>query len=98
MMRVIVPVPLRHLADLADEVQLDLQGQASLKEVLDALEERYPALKGTLRQPESGQRCGFIRFYAGGQDLSNQDMLASLPAEVTSGREALRIVAAMAGG
>jgi hypothetical protein len=96
--RVILPRDLRRLAALPGEAQLELAGPATLRAVLDALEGRHPVLRGTVRDPAGGARRPYLRFFAGGEDLSHQDLDAPLPPAVAAGGEPLRIVAAIAGG
>jgi molybdopterin synthase sulfur carrier subunit len=96
MIRVVLPAHLRQLARCDREVQLD--AGATQRAILDALEERFPALRGTLRDPATGRRRPFIRFFACEQDLSHELPDAPLPAAVAAGTEPLLVVGAMAGG
>ena len=98
MIRLILPYHLRTLADIEGEVQLDVAAPATQRSVLDALEARYPPLRGTLRDPTSGRRRPFIRFFAAEQDLSHDPPDAPLPPAVASGAEPLLVVGAIAGG
>ena len=98
MIRVVLPQHLRTLAQVSREVELQVEGPLTQASVLDALEARYPMLRGTIRDQTSGQRRPFIRFFACGEDLSLQALDALLPAEIAAGREPFRIVGAMAGG
>jgi hypothetical protein len=98
MIRVTLPTHLRTLARVSGEVALQVDGPATIGAVLDALEARYPALGGTIRDHGTRQRRPFIRFFACGQDLSHQAPEAPLPEAVAAGAEPLRIVGAMAGG
>jgi len=98
MIRVVLPSHLRVLAGIGGEVGLDVPAPVTQRTVLDALEARYPALRGTIRGHDSGPRRAFIRFFACEQDLSHQDPDALLPEPVASGTEPYLIVAAMAGG
>jgi len=98
MIRVVLPAHLRALARINGEAELDIAGPVTHRTVLDALEARYPALRGTIRGHEGGQRRAFIRFFACEQDLSHQDQDTPLPAPVASGAEPYLIVGAMAGG
>ena len=98
MIRVVLPQHLRTLAQVSREVELQVEGPLTQASVLDALEARYPMLRGTIRDQTSGQRRPFIRFFACGEDLSLQAMDTPLPAEIAAGREPFRIVGAMAGG
>lgn len=98
MIRVVLPSHLRRLASINGEVHLDVAGQITQASVLDALEARYPMLRGTIRDQESGKRRAFMRFFACEEDLSHEQPDAPLPDEVVSGREPYLIVGAMAGG
>jgi hypothetical protein len=89
---------LRRLASVDGEVRLEVAGLITQASVLDALEARYPALRGTIRDQDSGRRRAFIRFFACEEDLSHEQPDAPLPDEVVSGREPYLIVGAMAGG
>jgi molybdopterin synthase sulfur carrier subunit len=79
-------------------VSLDVQGQPTLRSVLDALEESYPTLRGTIREYGTAERRSFIRFFACGRDISLESADDPLPDEVASGAEVVRVVGAMAGG
>jgi sulfur-carrier protein len=96
--RVVLPGPLRTLAGTDREVLLEVTGDVTQRRVLDALEARYPALRGTLRDQTTQRRRPFIRFFACEQDLSHESPDSPLPAPVTTGAEPLLIVGAMAGG
>ena len=96
MIRVQLPAHLRQLARCEREVQVD--ADATQRAVLDALELRYPALRGTIRDPRTGLRRPFVRFYACEEDLSNESPDSPLPQEVCSGKEPYIILGAMAGG
>jgi sulfur-carrier protein len=98
MIRVVLPYHLRNIARVNGEVEVELNGPATIADVLDALEERYPALRGTIRDHTTRQRRPFIRFFACKEDLSNEMIDRPLPAEVVAGIEPLLIVGAMAGG
>jgi sulfur-carrier protein len=98
MIRVILPTHLRTLARVDGEVQLDVEGPATLRAVLDALEARYPMLRGTIRDHGTQRRRAFVRFFACAQDLSHASPDALLPDAVATGAEPLLIVGAMAGG
>ena len=98
MIRVVLPAHLRALARIDGEVELDVPGQVTQCSVLDALEERYPVLRGTIRNHDGGSRRAFIRFFACEQDLSHQPPDAPLPEPVATGSEPYLIVGAMAGG
>jgi molybdopterin synthase sulfur carrier subunit len=98
MIRVILPAHLRTLARVDGEVELDITGQVTQCSVLDALETRYPMLRGTIRDHHHGKRRAFVRFFACQQDLSHEPPQAPLPDAVASGAEPYIIVGAMAGG
>jgi molybdopterin synthase sulfur carrier subunit len=98
MIRVILPPHLRTLAHLGSEVELEVEGQATQRSVLDALEARYPMLRGTIRDQVTQQRRPFLRFFACEQDLSHESPDAPLPDAVASGAEPLIILGAIAGG
>src|SRR5438045_3125301 len=98
MIRVILPQHLRTLAGISGEVKLDVEGRASQRSVLDALEARYPRLRGTIRDYVTGQRRPMLRFFACAEDLSNESPDAPLPDAVASGAEPFWVVGAIAGG
>jgi molybdopterin synthase sulfur carrier subunit len=98
MIRVILPAHLRALARVDGEVELDIAGEVTQCSVLDALEARYPMLRGTIRDHRNGKRRAFVRFFACQQDLSHEPPQAPLPHAVASGAEPYLIVGAMAGG
>ncbi len=98
MIRVVLPAHLRALARINGEVELDVAGQVTQRSVLDALEARYPMLRGTIRDHDGGRRRAFIRFFACEQDLSHEQPDAPLPGPVVAGAEPYLIVGAMAGG
>ncbi len=98
MIRVVLPVHLRTLARVGDEVEVEVEGPATLRAVLDALEARYPVLRGTIRDHGTEKRRPFVRFFACEQDLSHEPPDAPLPDAVATGAEPLLIVGAMAGG
>ena len=98
MIRVVLPAHLRSLARVDGEVKLDVRGKVTQRSVLDALEARYPMLRGTIRDHVTQQRRAFIRFFACEQDLSHESPDALLPEAVATGVEPLLIVGAMAGG
>ena len=98
MIRVILPAHLRTLARVNGEVHLDVAGQVTQGAVLDALEARYPVLRGTIRDQRTGRRRAFVRFFACEQDLSHEQPDAPLPEAVAVGAEPYLIVGAMAGG
>jgi sulfur-carrier protein len=98
MIRVVLPSHLRRLASIDGEVRLEVAGLITQASLLDALEARYPMLRGTIRDQESGCRRAFIRFFACEEDLSHEQPDAPLPDDVATGREPYLIVGAMAGG
>ncbi|MBP6015545.1 MAG: MoaD/ThiS family protein [Candidatus Promineofilum sp.] len=98
MIRIIIPHHLRNLAGTGAEVTVEVTGPVTQRAVLDALEARYPVLRGTIREYSTGQRRPFLRFFAGVEDLSHEPPDALLPADVAAGRDAFRIVGAIAGG
>ena len=98
MIRVVLPYHLRTLAQIQGEVRLDLESPPTLRSVLDALEARYPALRGTMRDHVTLKRRPFVRFFACKEDLSNETPETVLPDEVISGIEPFLVVGAMAGG
>jgi hypothetical protein len=98
MIRVVIPFHLRTLARIDGEVHLEVEGPITLRSVLDALEARYPMLRGTIRDHVTGQRRAFIRFFACQQDLSHEPPDTPLPEAVASGAEPFLVVGAIAGG
>jgi sulfur-carrier protein len=98
MIRVVLPYHLRTLAQVDGEVQLEPDGEATQRSVLDALEARYPMLRGTIRDHTTQKRRPFLRFFACQEDLSLESPDAPLPDDVVSGAEPFKIVGAMAGG
>lgn len=98
MIRVVIPYHLRNLAKVGSEVTLQVEGTVTQRAILDALETRYPVLRGTIRDHRTGQRRPFIRFFVCGEDWSHEAPDAPLPEVVASGQEVFRIVGAMAGG
>ena len=98
MIRVVLPPHLRNLAQVGREVELDVQGEATPQSVLDALESRYPVLRGTIRDQTTHERRALVRFFACEQDLSLDPPDTPLPADVATGREPFLIIGAMAGG
>jgi sulfur-carrier protein len=98
MIRVVLPAHLRTLARINGEVHLDIPGPATQRSVLDALEARYPMLRGTIRGHDGGPRRAFIRLFACEQDLSHDAPDDPLPDAVVAGTEPYLVVAAMAGG
>lgn len=98
MIRLVLPQHLHNLAHISREIEIQVEGPATVGSVLDSLEERYPMLRGTIRDHRTKERRPFIRFFACGQDWSHEPADALLPEEVSNGEEPLRIVGAMAGG
>jgi molybdopterin synthase sulfur carrier subunit len=98
MIRVMLPTHLRTLARVDGPVQLEIEGQVTQRAVLDALEARYPMLRGTMRDHVTQQRRAFVRFFACGQDLSHDSPDTPLPEAVATGAEPFLVIGAMAGG
>lgn len=98
MIRVVLPPHLRNLAHVEGEVQLQVEGRATLRSVLDALEARYPMLRGTIRDHVTLQRRPFLRFFACEEDLSHHPAETLLPDAVASGKEPFIVLGAIAGG
>jgi hypothetical protein len=98
MIRVELPPHLRSLAHVRGEVQLDVAAPVTLRAVLDALEAQYPMLCGTIRDHVTQERRAFLRFFACAEDLSHESPDAALPEAVTSSKEPLLIIGAIAGG
>src|SRR5881409_86875 len=98
MIRVILPYPLKTLAHVDGEVELTVEGPATLRSVLDALEARYPMLKGTIRDHVTQRRRPFLRFFACERDLTHEPPDAALPDAVASGAEPFLVIGAIAGG
>jgi molybdopterin converting factor small subunit len=98
MIRVVLPAHLRALACIDGEVELEVAGEATQRSVLDALEARYPELRGTIRDRSTARRRAFMRFFACEEDLSHEAPDSPLPTRVSAGAEPYLIVAAMAGG
>ena len=96
--RVVLPAHLRTLARVNGEVKLDVDGPATQRSILDALEATYPMLRGTIRDQVTQQRRAFVRFFACEQDLSHESPDAPLPDAVAKGAEPFLVVGAMAGG
>src|SRR5689334_14527511 len=98
MVRVVLPQHLRTLAHVKSEVQLEITGAVTQRSVLDALEARYPMLKGAIRDHVSQQRRAFLRFFACEEDLTHEPPDAPLPDAVASGKEPFLVIGAIAGG
>ena|SRR5258708_7469559 len=98
MIRVILPYHLRNLAHVGSEVALDVPAPVTANAVLDALEAKYPMLRGTIRDHATKERRAFLRFFACEQDLSHDSPDAPLPEDVVSGKEPFLVIGAIAGG
>jgi molybdopterin converting factor small subunit len=98
MIRVVLPAHLRTLGRIDGEVELEVSGAATQRSVLDALEGRYPMLRGTIREHVTQKRRPFVRFFACEEDLSHESPDAPLPEAVVAGREPFLVVGAVAGG
>ena len=98
MIRVVLPAHLRKLAHVDGEVKLDVEGRVTQRSVLDALEARYPMLRGTVRDHVTQRRRPFVRFFACEEDLSHESLDALLPDAVANGTEPFLVVGAIAGG
>jgi hypothetical protein len=98
MIRVVLPPHLRGLARISGEVKLEIDGQPTLRMVLNSLEASYPMLQGTIRDHVTQLRRPFLRFFACGEDVTHESPDAPLPDDVVSGKEPLLIVGAIAGG
>ena len=98
MIRVVLPPHLRTLARVSGDIELDLQGSVTQRSILDALEARYPMLRGTIRDHVTQERRPFLRFFACEGDLSHEPPDAPVPEPVASGREPFFIIGAIAGG
>ncbi|HTC95873.1 MAG TPA: MoaD/ThiS family protein [Terriglobales bacterium] len=98
MIRVVLPQHLRTLAGVHGDVELEVTGQVTQRSVLDALEARYPMLRGTIREYDTQQRRAYLRFFACQEDLSHESPDAPLPDAVASGAEPFIVLGAVAGG
>ena len=98
MIRVVLPTHLRTLSGVTDEVALDVDGIVTQRSVLDALETRFPVLRGTMRDHVTKQRRAFVRFFACEEDLSHESPDAVLPDAVAAGKEPFMVIGAIAGG
>ena len=96
--RVALPYHLRNLAGVGAEVSIELGAPVTIRRILDALEARYPMLRGTIREYETGLRRPFLRFFACEEDLSHDSPDTELPAAVAQGKEPFLIIGAIAGG
>jgi hypothetical protein len=98
MIRVILPHHLRTLAKVGDEVHVDVNGSATVKTILDALEKKYPMLRGTIREHATLKRRPLVRFFACGEDISHDSPEAPLPDPIVKGDEPFFVMGAIAGG
>jgi sulfur-carrier protein len=98
MIRIILPHHLRTLARVGDEVTVDLNGSATARIVLDALEAKYPMLRGTIREHDTLKRRSLVRFFACGEDISHESPDVPLPEAIAKGNEPFFIIGAIAGG
>jgi sulfur-carrier protein len=98
MIRVVLPYHLRNLAHVGEEVTLEITGPVTQRTVIDAIEERYPMLRGAIRDHVTQQRRAFLRFFACEEDLSHQSPDDPLPEAVASGKEPFLVIGAIAGG
>ena len=98
MIRVMLPAHLRTLAGISGEVQLELAGEVTRRAILEALEERYPMLRGTIREHVTGQRRPLLRFFACGEDMTHEPEDAPVPPAIASGAEPFYVIGAIAGG
>ncbi len=98
MIRVVLPYHLRNLAQVGAEVEVDVQGAVTQRTVIDAVEARWPVLRGTIRDHTTKKRRPFLRFFACEEDLSHEELDAPLPNDVATGREPYLVVGAIAGG
>ena len=98
MVQVVLPTHLSRLAQVGSKIEIETESPATLRSVLDAIEARYPMLRGTIRDHVTKERRAFLRFFACGEDWSHESPDAPLPAAVAAGKEPLRIVGAMSGG
>ena len=98
MIRIVLPPHLRELAKTGTEVTVEVNGNVTQRSILDALEARYPVLRGTIRDHSTHQRRAFVRFFACMEDLSHESPDAPVPPEVAAGGEPFLVVGALAGG
>ena len=98
MIRIVLPHHLRTLAKVSDEVQIELNGNATVKSLLDALEQKYPVLRGTIRDHGTLKRRPLVRFFVCGEDISHESPDTPLPAPVAKGDEPFFVMGAIAGG
>ena len=98
MILVVIPPHLRTLAGVSGDVELEVVGEVTRRSILEALETRYPMLRGTIREHVTGERRPFLRFFACGEDVTHQPADAPLPQSIASGAEPFYIIGAIAGG
>lgn len=98
MIRVTLPYHLRNLAKVKGEVQVEIEGPATIQKILDALEAQYPALSGTIRMHDTHKRRPLIRYYACEQDFSHLDPHEELPEAITLGKSPFEVIGSIAGG
>ena len=98
MIRVVMPAHLRTLAGVSGDVTVDVNGEVTRRSILDALETKYPMLRGTILEHVSGERRPFLRFFACGEDVTHQSPDDPLPQEIASGTEPFYVIGAIAGG
>jgi molybdopterin synthase sulfur carrier subunit len=98
MILVVIPPHLRTLAGVSGDVELEVDGEVTRRSILDALEARYPMLRGTIRDHVTGQRQPFLRFFACGEDVTHEPADAPLPQAIASGAEPFYVIGANAGG
>jgi hypothetical protein len=98
MIRVVLPHHLRTLAHVDEEIHVDLNGSTTVRAIIDAIEEKYPMLRGTIRDHETQKRRPLVRFFACGEDISHQPIDTPLPDPIAKGTEPLFIMGAIAGG
>ena len=98
MIRVVLPHHLRTLAKIGDELRLDINGSATLKSVIDAIEQKYPMLRGTIRDHDTQKRRALVRFFACGKDISHEPPDSPLPDAIVKGEEPFFVMGAIAGG
>jgi sulfur-carrier protein len=98
MIRVALPLHLRTLAGVNGDVELEVEGEVTRRSILDALEARYPMLRGTIRDHVAGERRPFLRFFACGEDVTHEPADTPLPQAIASGAETFYVIGAIAGG
>lgn len=98
MIRVAMPAHLRTLAGVNGDVTLNIEGEVTRRSILDALEQQYPMLRGTIREHVSGERRPFLRFFVCGEDITHNSPDDPLPEEIASGKEPFYVIGAIAGG